>query len=119
MEVGRAQERSGEDAAGAPAKPLLHSAADREAAAEAAEGYERLARMMDHRDPQAATQWRDWANRERMIAEVGLTPGELPASWYEEWDERAATREYDGGQEREQAELEALRRDRRNDQDLR
>lgn len=108
-ETGLAQAQSGEDAAGAPAESLVHSAAEREAATETAERFERLARMVDHNDPGAATRWRDWAHRERMLAEVGLIPFELPASWYEEWEERAAIREYHGGQEREQAELEALK----------
>ena len=37
-----------------------------------------------------------------------LTPGDLPADWRLEWEERAAIREYDGGQAREHAEAEAL-----------
>ena len=34
---------------------------------------------------------------------------DLPADWRVEWEERAAIREYDGGQTREHAEAEALR----------
>ena len=36
------------------------------------------------------------------------TPGDLPADWWLEWEERAAIREYDGGQAREHAEAEAF-----------
>ena len=35
-------------------------------------------------------------------------PGNLPAEWRVEWEERAAIREYEGGQAREHAEAEAL-----------
>ena len=35
-------------------------------------------------------------------------PANLPADWRIEWEERAAIREYDGGQVREHAEAEAL-----------
>lgn len=38
-----------------------------------------------------------------------LMPSDLPADWRIEWEERAAIREYDGGQAREHAEAEALR----------
>ena len=40
---------------------------------------------------------------------VELTPDDLPWDWRIEWEERAAIREYDGGQAREHAEAEALR----------
>ena len=36
------------------------------------------------------------------------TPGDLPADWRCEFEERAAIREYDGGQAREHAEAEAF-----------
>ncbi len=36
------------------------------------------------------------------------TPDDLPEDWREEWGERAAVREYDGGQHREHAEAEAF-----------
>ena len=36
-------------------------------------------------------------------------PEDLPADWRIDWEERAAIREYDGGQSREHAEAEALR----------
>lgn len=35
-------------------------------------------------------------------------PGDLPPEWRIEWEERAAIREYDGGQVREHAEAEAF-----------
>lgn len=35
-------------------------------------------------------------------------PGDLPSDWRIEWEERAAVREYDGGQTREHAEAEAF-----------
>ena len=35
-------------------------------------------------------------------------PDDLPPDWRIEWEERAAIREYDGGQAREHAEAEAL-----------
>jgi len=38
-----------------------------------------------------------------------LAPDDLPESWREWFEERAAIREYDGGQTREHAEAEALR----------
>lgn len=37
-----------------------------------------------------------------------ITPADLPGDWRVEWEERAAIREYDGGQAREHAEAEAL-----------
>jgi hypothetical protein len=37
-----------------------------------------------------------------------VTPDDLPADWREVYEERAAIREYDGGQVREHAEAEAL-----------
>ena len=37
------------------------------------------------------------------------SPSDLPPEWRVEWEERAAIREYDGGQVREHAEAEALR----------
>ena len=37
-----------------------------------------------------------------------LRPEDLPSEWRVEWEERAAIREYDGGQAREHAEAEAL-----------
>ena len=40
---------------------------------------------------------------------VELTPDDLPGDWRLAWEERAAIREYDGGQAREHAEAEALR----------
>lgn len=36
------------------------------------------------------------------------TPGDLPPDWRCEFEERAAIREYDGGQAREHAEAEAF-----------
>jgi len=41
------------------------------------------------------------------VAEI-TTPDDLPDEWRELWHERAAHREYDGGQAREHAEAEAL-----------
>lgn len=38
-----------------------------------------------------------------------VSPADLPGDWRLEWEERAAIREYDGGQAREHAEAEALR----------
>jgi len=38
-----------------------------------------------------------------------LTPADLPEPWRELYEERAAIREFDGGQAREHAEAEALR----------
>ncbi len=38
-----------------------------------------------------------------------LAPADMPESWRELYEERAAIREYDGGQAREHAEAEALR----------
>ncbi|MGB2986942.1 MAG: hypothetical protein WBE26_13805 [Phycisphaerae bacterium] len=38
-----------------------------------------------------------------------ITPADLPADWRIEWEERAAVREYEGGQAREHAEAETLR----------
>lgn len=38
-----------------------------------------------------------------------IGPDDLPAYWREHYEERAAVREYDGGQAREHAEAEALR----------
>ena len=35
-------------------------------------------------------------------------PDDLPEDWYEEWGERAAIREFDGGQAKEHAEAEAF-----------
>lgn len=37
-----------------------------------------------------------------------VSPADLPSDWRLEWEERAAIREYDGGQAREHAEAEAL-----------
>ncbi|MCH8852697.1 MAG: hypothetical protein IID41_08605 [Planctomycetes bacterium] len=37
-----------------------------------------------------------------------VSPADLPFDWRLEWEERAAIREYDGGQAREHAEAEAL-----------
>ena len=37
-----------------------------------------------------------------------IGPEHLPGDWRVEWEERAAVREYDGGQHRERAEAEAL-----------
>jgi len=37
-----------------------------------------------------------------------LTPADLPSDWRLEWEERAAIREYEGGQAREHAEAEAF-----------
>lgn len=42
-------------------------------------------------------------------AYLGIVPGDLPEDWKMEYEERAAIREYDGGQVREYAESEALR----------
>lgn len=36
------------------------------------------------------------------------SPADLPEGWREEWGERSAIREYDGGQHREHAEAEAF-----------
>lgn len=41
--------------------------------------------------------------------DLRLTPADLSPDWRIEWEERAAIREYDGGQAREHAEAEALR----------
>jgi len=41
--------------------------------------------------------------------ETELTPDDLPPDWRIEYEERAAIREYDGGQPRQYAEAEALR----------
>jgi len=38
-----------------------------------------------------------------------ITPAELPPEWRDYYEERAAVREYDGGQAREHAEAEALK----------
>ena len=38
-----------------------------------------------------------------------LVPDDLPGPWWELYEERAAIREYEGGQAREHAEAEALR----------
>ncbi len=38
-----------------------------------------------------------------------LAPADMPEAWRERFAERAAIREYDGGQAREHAEAEALR----------
>ena len=46
---------------------------------------------------------------DRLPARQDITPGDLPADWRVEWEERAAIREYEGGQAREHAEAEALR----------
>jgi hypothetical protein len=40
--------------------------------------------------------------------EVPVTPDDLPADWYVEWDMRAAHLEYDAGLPRERAERLAL-----------
>ncbi len=37
-----------------------------------------------------------------------ISPDDLPGDWRVEWEERAAIREYDGGQAREHAEAEDL-----------
>ena len=51
-----------------------------------------------------------WAALERLTRpDSTLTATELPADWREWYEERAAVREYDGGQAREHAEAEALR----------
>ena len=41
-------------------------------------------------------------------SEPTITASDLPERWREHYDERAAVREYDGGQAREHAEAEAL-----------
>ena len=41
--------------------------------------------------------------------EPAIDPDDLPPEWREHYEERAAIREYDGGQAREHAEAEALR----------
>lgn len=46
----------------------------------------------------------DWVS-----SDVAIQPGDLPESWRELYEERAAIREFDGGQAREHAEAEALR----------
>ena len=51
-----------------------------------------------------ATETVEWDDPSRGIA----GPGDLPADWRIEWEERAAVREYDGGQAREHAEAEAF-----------
>ena len=37
-----------------------------------------------------------------------VQPEDLPEEWYEEWGERAAIRQFDGGQAKEHAEAEAF-----------
>jgi len=44
-----------------------------------------------------------------VLADRTITVAELPPDWRVEFEERAAIREYDGGQLREHAEAEALR----------
>lgn len=39
---------------------------------------------------------------------AAITPADLPPYWRELWEERAAIVEYDGGQQRNQAETDAL-----------
>ncbi|MCG3136718.1 MAG: hypothetical protein HJJLKODD_00554 [Phycisphaerae bacterium] len=41
--------------------------------------------------------------------ELTITPEQLSEYWRERWSERAAIREFDGGQAREHAEAEALK----------
>jgi hypothetical protein len=45
----------------------------------------------------------------RVVAAARLTVAGLPPEWRIVWEERAAVREYLGGQAREHAEAEALR----------
>ncbi len=42
------------------------------------------------------------------VGDGQITPNDLPVEWRLEWEERAAIREYEGGQAREHAEAEAL-----------
>ncbi|HSW45111.1 MAG TPA: hypothetical protein VLM89_06030 [Phycisphaerae bacterium] len=44
-----------------------------------------------------------------LTADPAIGPDDLPPEWRERYEERAAIREYDGGQAREHAEAEALR----------
>ncbi len=44
-----------------------------------------------------------------ILAESDIRPDDLPEPWRELYEERAAIREFDGGQAREHAEAEALR----------
>ena len=44
-----------------------------------------------------------------IVAARGINPEDLPSDWRIEFEERAALREYDGGQAREHAEAKALR----------
>lgn len=48
-------------------------------------------------------------SRDSALGRAITSPGDLPPDWRIEWEERAAIREYDGGQAREHAEAEALR----------
>lgn len=74
-----------------------------------AEHFDHNARQNDHVDPETAAVWRRGAARLRCIATgIGIMPDDLPGDWRVEWEERAAIREYDGGQAREHAEAEAL-----------
>lgn len=70
--------------------------------------HDRTAELTANCNPEAAVAWRRDAAHCRMFAEYGIGPWDLPADWRVEFEERAAIREYEGGQAREHAEAEAL-----------
>ena len=57
-------------------------------------------------DPETRDPAQDNRQNDRLM---GLQPDDLPPAWRLEWEERAAVREYEGGQAREHAEAEALK----------
>lgn len=70
--------------------------------------HDRTAELVERGNPEAAMAWRRDAARCRMLAKHGTGPWDLPADWRLEFEERAAIREYEGGQAREHAEAEAF-----------
>ncbi len=70
-----------------------------------AEWYERTADLVRVCAPEAAAEWLRDADRAWLLA----GPRALRSAWRIEWEERAAIREYDGRQCRDDAEVDALR----------
>ena len=71
----------------------------------AAEWDEHTAGMVKVCAPEAAAEWLRHADRAWLMA----GPKALRTAWRVEWEERAAVRVYDGGQCRDDAEVDALR----------
>lgn len=59
-------------------------------------------------NPEAADEWRLWALRNLHWAGAVIQPDDLPTDLRADFEERAAIREYDGGELRNVAEAAAL-----------